>query len=411
MFAKKTPHELYEKQLTDAGLNTTVLGASWISAAQKALQQPAPVQLPYRETGYFAAERPSAFGYEFQVRRGEKISVTVKQDTLISLLVFTDLWRRQENGAADMVRAADSVNQPITFEANKDGSYILRVQPELLQSGAFTVMISTGPSLAFPVAPAEKATVGSFWGASRDRGARKHEGIDIFGKRGMPVVAAADGRISGVREGGIGGKVVFLHPAGKNYTLYYAHLDSQTVREGQPVKEGEVVGLMGNTGNAKSTAPHLHFGIYTAGGAIDPLPFVKPATTEPPAITVPFAVPGKFLRSTKVTEVVNALQGDKAAQKIKANTPLRVIGATSGWYRVELPEGGTGLVAGRDVTRANQPVGSHRVPSEQLLLDAPADPSTAKSSIQEGTTIDVYGASGSYLFVEYKGLNGWVRKL
>ena len=67
--------------------------------------------------------------------------------------------------------------------------------------------------------------------------------------------------------------------------------------------------------------------------------------------------------------------------------------------------------AGRDVTRADQPVGSHRVTSDQLLLDAPANPSTAKSSIEQETTIDVYGASGDYLFVEHKGLNGWIRKL
>jgi murein DD-endopeptidase MepM/ murein hydrolase activator NlpD len=274
LFVKKTPHELYGKRLTDAGLNKTVLGISWMNAAKNALQQPAIIQLPYKETGYFAAERPSAFGYRFQARKGELITITVMHDTSHSLMIFADLWSMQDNGDAGMVKAADSVNQPITWEVKKDGSYILRVQPELLQSGAYTVTITTGPSLAFPVLRGENATVGSFWGASRDHGARKHEGIDIFGKRGMPVVAAADGYITSVRDGGIGGKVVFLHASGKDYTLYYAHLDSQTVREGQSVKTGEVVGLMGNTGNAKHTNPHLHFGIYTTGGAVDPLPLL-----------------------------------------------------------------------------------------------------------------------------------------
>jgi murein DD-endopeptidase MepM/ murein hydrolase activator NlpD len=409
VFAKKTPHELYEKRLTDAGLKTTALGASWMDAAKKALQQPVAIQLPYKETGYFAAEQPSAFGYEFQARRGEKITITVLQDTALSPMIFADLWRMQENGAAEMLRAADSVNQPITYEVKKDGPYILRVQPELLQSGAYTVTITTGPSLAFPVPSGERATVGSFWGASRDHGARKHEGIDIFGKRGMPVVAAADGYITAVREGGIGGKVVFLHPSGKDYTLYYAHLDSQTVREGQFVKTGEVVGLMGNTGNAKYTAPHLHFGIYAAGGAVDPLPFVKAVTTQPKEIAVPFNVPGKFLRSTKVT-ALHGTRGDVPAQKIKANTPLRVIGATSSWYKVELPHGEKALVAGSDVTKANSPVGTHRVTSKQLLLDAPRESAPAKRSIEQGTTIDVYGAFGDYLFVAYQGLNGWIHK-
>jgi murein DD-endopeptidase MepM/ murein hydrolase activator NlpD len=405
LFAKKTPHELYQKRLTDAGLNTTALGISWINAANKALQQPATIQLPYKETGYFAAEQPSAFGYEFQARRGEKLAITVTQDT--SLMIFTDLWLMQENRAPEMVKAADSVNQPITYEVKKDGAYILRVQPELLQSGAYTVTITTGPSLAFPVPSGEKATIGCFWGASRDHGTRKHEGIDIFGKRGMPVVAAADGYITGVHEGGIGGKVVFLHPSGKDYTLYYAHLDSQTVREGQKVKTGEVVGLMGNTGNAKYTAPHLHFGIYAAGGAVDPLPFVKAVTTQPNDITVPPNVAGKYMRNTKATTVIGTHK-DNASTKIKANTPLRVMGATSSWYKVELPGGEKVLVAGSAVTKADQPIKTIHVTSKQLLLDNPRESAPAKRSIEPGTAIDVYGSFGDYLFVEYEGLNGWI---
>jgi murein DD-endopeptidase MepM/ murein hydrolase activator NlpD len=410
LFAKKTPHELYQKRLTDAGLNTTALGSLWLNAANKALRQPVNIQLPYKETGYFAAEQPSAFGYEFKARRGEKLEIIVTKDISPSLIIFADLWRMQENGMPEMVKAADTINQPITYEVKKDGSYMLRVQPELLQSGAYTVTITTGPSLAFPVPSAKNVTIGSFWGASRDHGFRKHEGIDIFGNRGMPVVAAADGYITGVREGGIGGKVIFLRPSGKDYTLYYAHLDSQTVREGQRVRSGEVVGLMGNTGNAKYTAPHLHFGVYAAGGAIDPLPFVKPVTKQPENIAVPLDVPGKYLRSTKVTRVLSTQEGNKARQKIMAGTPLRVIGATSTWYKVELPGGEIALVAGSAVTKADEPVRTFHVTSQQLLLDNPSASAPAKRSIGQGTTIDVYGNFGNYLFVEHEGLHGWIHK-
>ena len=65
LFEKRTPHEAYENKIQNAGLQNTTLGLAWMNAAQKALHQPVPVQLPYKETGYFAAERPSSAGYLF----------------------------------------------------------------------------------------------------------------------------------------------------------------------------------------------------------------------------------------------------------------------------------------------------------------------------------------------------------
>lgn len=90
-------------------------------------------------------------------------------------------------------------------------------------------------------------------------------------------MAIADGVITRVSQNELGGKVIFLRPEKTNYNVYYAHLDSQLVEEGQRVVKGQTIGLVGNTGNAHTTAAHLHFGIYTIGGAIDPLLFVKPA--------------------------------------------------------------------------------------------------------------------------------------
>src|SRR5690606_37952339 len=92
------------------------------------------------------------------------------------------------------------------------------------------------------------------------------------------------GRITSVKEGGLGGKTVWMRPEGRNISLYYAHLDSQSVSIGQRVAEGDTVGFVGNTGNARTTPPHLHFGIYSMGGAVDPLPYVKKDLTGPPAI-------------------------------------------------------------------------------------------------------------------------------
>ena len=130
-------------------------------------------------------------------------------------------------------------------------------------------------SWVFPVW-GKKSNIGSFWGDTRDGGKRKHEGIDIFAKKGTPVVAVYDGVIISKSTTPLGGKNLWLQSLRHPLRAYYAHLDQQKVKAGQFVKKGQVIGTVGNTGNAKYTPSHLHFGIYKSfGGAIDPLPYVK----------------------------------------------------------------------------------------------------------------------------------------
>lgn len=137
-------------------------------------------------------------------------------------------------------------------------------------------------SLVFPVS-GKRSNIGSFWGDVRDGGKRKHHGIDIFAKKGTPVVAISDGIIVHKGNSPRGGKTLWMRAIGQPWTVYYAHLDQQKVKAGQFVKKGEVIGTVGNTGNARTTPPHLHFGIYSWAGAINPLPYVK----HSPKITVP----------------------------------------------------------------------------------------------------------------------------
>jgi hypothetical protein len=135
---------------------------------------------------------------------------------------------------------------------------------------------ATAPSaqLVFPVA-SKSASIGSFWGAVREGGKRKHEGIDIFARKGTPVVAMSDGVVVSVTNGGKGGKTVWLRSHNNLWTEYYAHLHEQKVKWGQWVKKGEILGTVGNTGNARYTPSHLHFGVYTARGPVNPLQYVK----------------------------------------------------------------------------------------------------------------------------------------
>lgn len=131
------------------------------------------------------------------------------------------------------------------------------------------------------IIPVDKVRVASLrdsWHAAREGGRRRHEGIDIFAPRGTPVRAATQGIVLRVGHNRLGGKVVWvLGPGGQRH--YYAHLDRFAgVYAGMPVEAGAVLGYVGNSGNAAGTPPHLHYGIYTAAGAINPYPFLRPSS-------------------------------------------------------------------------------------------------------------------------------------
>src|SRR5829696_5353080 len=131
-------------------------------------------------------------------------------------------------------------------------------------------------SLAFPVA-GSKSKIKDLWGSSRGGGVRKHKGIDIHARKGTPVVAVCDGLIVKRNYTPTGGKTLWLKSAGYGWKAYYAHLDRQLVKEGQWVRKGQVIGTIGNTGNARTTPSHLHFGISQGQKWVNPLPYVKSA--------------------------------------------------------------------------------------------------------------------------------------
>jgi murein DD-endopeptidase MepM/ murein hydrolase activator NlpD len=144
-------------------------------------------------------------------------------------------------------------------------------EPPARGKSAVTAISKT---LIFPVA-GTKSKIRDLWGASRGGGIRKHKGIDIHATKGTPVVAITDGVIVEKDNTLIGGKTLWLKSAAHGWKAYYAHLDKQLVKEGQHVKKGQVIGTIGNTGNARTTPPHLHFGISGSKGWINPLPYVK----------------------------------------------------------------------------------------------------------------------------------------
>lgn len=112
------------------------------------------------------------------------------------------------------------------------------------------------------------------WGAARS-GGRKHEGIDIFATRGTPIRATTRGVVLNIGPNELGGRTVtILGPGGQRY--YYAHLERYPkLSRGDWVKQGDTVGYVGDSGNAKGTPPHLHYGIYTAQGAVNPYKLLR----------------------------------------------------------------------------------------------------------------------------------------
>lgn len=116
------------------------------------------------------------------------------------------------------------------------------------------------------------------WGCNTaNSGSDFHYGNDIFGARGTPIVAAQPGTISWSFSDSTGGKVVYVVDD-CGWWHYYAHLDSidPALYIGKRVATGTRLGTLGNTGNAASTAPHLHYSVYPGDyySGVDPWPYL-----------------------------------------------------------------------------------------------------------------------------------------
>lgn len=279
MFQGATPHETYSRRLADAGLADTALARDWLAAAAGALKAPRAATLPLTNEVTHDPAKPQAYGYRLQLQRGRVLNVTLTVGSAEPALVFIDLFQEAAAPAEPKrIASADRDATTLEVEIEQDGAYILRIQPELLRGGRLKIGQRTTAALTFPVSGRSSDAVRSFFLDPRDNNRRDHHGIDIFAPRNTPVLAAADGFVSHVGTSTLGGNVVWVWDARRGQSHYYAHLERQAVTTGTRVKAGDVLGYVGNTGNARTTPPHLHFGIYRRGeGPIDPLPFVKGA--------------------------------------------------------------------------------------------------------------------------------------
>ena len=142
--------------------------------------------------------------------------------------------------------------------------------------------LTAGPYI-FPVYGLDSSFTDTFGGFRGDVPGNWHHGDDVFAPLGTPILACADGTVFSVGWNGVGGNRLWLRD-GQGNEFYYAHLSaySPAARNGNRVKTGEVIGFVGNTGDAEGTPYHLHFEVHPVAylglgydGAVDPTPYLN----------------------------------------------------------------------------------------------------------------------------------------
>lgn len=405
---KSSPREKFTEDLENSPINEKAFVRDWKDAWQKALAQPVDITLPYQEKGLIFPDDPQASAFRFVALRGENLIIQITSTTNIFAEVFTgnELGQALETPS----KSPSSKVEPLAFlkpeedyfkvEVNSPGSYILAIQPELLANGSYTLTIKNEASVAFPVSGLNSYNIQSFWGASRDGGKRRHEGVDIFAPKGTPVLAVASG-VARATTNRLGGKVIW-HRTDKGQNFYYAHLDSQAISRKQ-VKTGDTLGFVGNTGNAKHTPPHLHFGIYLRGrGAVDPFPYINNMRPDVPEIIADSNWKEHFARISgkaanfRITPSIKS-DPDTVLQK---NTIVIIKSATLDWYRIALPDGKNGFVHSSLVEKLQLLPDSLTGLSYMAFIN-PWTNVPAADSLQLGDQPQVYGNYGGHYLAKH----------
>ena len=169
---------------------------------------------------------------------------------------------------------------------------------------------------------------------------------------------------------------------------------------------------MGNTGNARTTPPHLHFGLRVGGRAVDPAPYLA-SPGELPEVTSDVALLGVDARVDAGRVRLRA--GPSTSHPIRAELPrstaLRCEAAGGGWYRVRLGDGRRGYVASRLVEEAAAPLRRLAVAADAYLHDRPAELSPQVHRVAGGEELAVLAQLGDFLLVRAaSGAVGWLQQ-
>lgn len=429
-------HQRYTEALQSLGIGDSAVASQWVESAEEALQEPTPVLPPVTETVYFDPREGEAAAFEFPVPRGQEVEITIDTDVQ---QYFADIYRianeMQGNRLESPVHVASSSGEGrIVFVPRRSGRYLLRVQPEILRGGRFDIQIDSNATLSWPVPGTDRSHVISVFGDPR-AGGRTHHGIDIYNSHGAPVVAVSDSRVRSVGERDRGGNVVTLVDERVGINIYYAHLSRQTTTRDLRVQAGEQIGLIGNTGNAQGTTPHLHIGIYDGGWGrpADPWYFFVDGGAEPPAPTAEGEMLGQWVRT--VPDGAGALlhppaewggipspaaadgRGNRIAAEAEPQTsleageevslagltPAQQTGARGSYLRLRVVGGRVLYAAQNSVEPIDEPVATVGASSPRYLRAAPGPAAEVVGRTDPDTELSVLGYSGDYAMVRVAG--------
>jgi hypothetical protein len=407
-------HEAYAHSLRSAGLAQTALARDWILAGKDALKHPVDVEPPYEESFYVDHASAYAVAYHFSVLKGQRVEIDVAFNGQKRCRLFMDLFRVRGFSPEDwrLVASATNNEKHLEFEPRVDAVYVVRLQPELLRGGRFNVSIRNMASLGFPVLGYDFRAVGSGFGAPRDGGRRRHHGVDIFTRRHTPVIAPSKAWVRRVSNSDIGGLNIWLYDEKRDLHMYFAHLQTQEVKERTYVVEGQRIGTVGNTGNARRTPPHLHFGIYMRGeGPVDPVNFIKKINSTPKEISADLNVLGQWARTKQSLATLKASSVSRALEitRLSPYSALKVQAASGNAYRVLLPDGLTGYVPSRDIDPISASLETQQVDLIHEVRETPMETAIVMEEINGGEQFSVLGQfAGFWLVRTPKEKVGWL---
>ena len=403
-YVPTSAHDDYRHSLEATSLSETALGRDWQRVGDSALRSPVEVETPFTETVYIDAAQAFATGYRFSVVRGQRTEVQLSVQPTSDWRIYLDLFREPEKQGEPPVHVASGGEGDLrlAFEPRQDGTYLLRLHSELLRGGSCTLEIKNVASLDFPVAGHDASSIGSTFGAPREAGRRAHHGVDIFARRHTEVLATSDARVRRVDEWKLGGNIIWLEDPERNIRLYFAHLQTHDVEQGVWVKAGDRIGTVGNSGNARTTPPHLHFGVYARGqGPIDPYPFIHQPTQKPHAVRVDLDNLGRWVRTKKDGVSLRPQPGrDPLLQEMPKHTPLFVLAGSSRSYRVALPNGVAGYVAESETEPTSRAIDTVVLAQQALVLDRPTTGAAVMQHLNAGTSLDVLARFGHYSWID-----------
>jgi murein DD-endopeptidase MepM/ murein hydrolase activator NlpD len=176
---------------------------------------------------------------------------------------------------------------PVAVRANLTAADPLRVGGPITEADANTLNVK---KLLLPVAGVAPSQLHDSYYDSRSEG-RIHQALDIMAPRDTPVLATEDGTIVKLHQSARGGTMLYESDPSGLFVYYYGHLSryADGIAEGKPVKRGEVIAYVGDTGNAGPGNYHLHFGIsrvtspgkWSGGEPINPYPLLTDQQSTP----------------------------------------------------------------------------------------------------------------------------------